>query len=362
MLKCRYLALPKTQQPQEKKAGVQEFAEAGAGRVAFTCMLWHPEQKVMYCGLTAADGDLLYSLDVANDEFTSMGFDRLAEKHDVKLHRSMELDDDGTVYSATACLHNERQRLEAPGGRIFRFTPSTGQIEILARPVEYDYIQTISLDRKRRIIYGFTYPVFKFFRYDIDANATRNFDYMGSITHISAIDDDGCIWGTWGRRAHCLFKYSPDEDRITWFDHGVLPRGQGDSVMYPGAGPVDVMLNCGDGHLYVGTTTGELLRLDPRTAQLKYLGKAYPGLRMPCLMLGNDGLLYGAGGSDGDCYFFSYDRDKERFEQLGIIQDEKSGEKCVRVHDMCQVPDGRFYIGETDVPKRTAYLWECTLC
>ena len=121
------------------------------------------------------------------------------------------------------------------------------------------------------------------------------------------------------------------------------------------------MINGGDGFIYIGATTGELVRLDPRTAQVDYLGKPVPGKRLPCLMLGPNGLLYGAGGSDGDCHRFSYDRRQSRFTLLGPIQDESTGLKCVRVHDICQTADGTFYMAETDTPGRSSYLWECRL-
>jgi hypothetical protein len=348
MLRCRYHELKKATGPV-------------ADHLAFTCLLYHPQMKLVYCGLTARDSDILYAFDPVTKEFQSLGYARYAEKYEVKIHRSLELDDDGTLYAATACLHELKERLHAPGGKLFHYDPRTGRCEILGIPVKYDYIQTISLDRKRRIIYGFTYPVFKFFRFDLATRRVKDFDYIGSITHISAIDDAGCLWGTYDPAKHNLFKYDPDADAITFFDHSVLPRGHGVGVMYAGAGPVDVMLNAGDGFIYVGTTTAELVRLDPRTAEVTYLGKPFPGLRMPALLLAPDGLFYGAGGSDGNCFFFSYDRERESFTPLGTIQDEKSGLRCVRVHDMCRTPDGTFYVAETDTSDRSAFLWECRL-
>ena len=360
MLRCRYHEMKKAVVPRAGGEESQQFAEAGEGRVAFTSLLYHPPTKLIYCGITAHDSDILHSFDPDTKTFQSLNYAPLSERFEVKIHRSLELDEDGThIFAATACLYSVKDRLHAPGGRLFRYDIAAGAYDILGVPVEHDYIQTITLDRKRRIIYGFTYPVFKFFRFDIETRKTTNFDYIGSITHISALDDSGCLWGTYDPKLHSLFKYDPDADEITFFDHGVLPVGQGIGVMYAGAGPVDVMRNFGDGYLYVGTTTGELVRISPDTAEVQYLGKAYPGRRMPCLMLGSDGLLYGAGGSDGDCYFFSYDRERGNFTMLGVIQDEARGPKCVRVHDMCQTADGTFYVAETDTPGRSSYLWEC---
>ncbi len=331
-------------------------------RVAFVSLLWNPKDEKLYCGITAYNNDIFHRFDPKTRKFESLHYDRVAEEFEVKIHRSLELASDGTIYSATACLYSIDQRLKAPGGRIFRFTPGPDKIEQLARPVQRDYIQTITLDEKRKLIYGLTCPIYKFFVYHIDTGEVEDYDTMESITHVSALDDSGCFWGTWNKANHWLFKYNPDTREITYFRHGT-PNSQAESnIMYLGAGPVDVMVNGGDGYLYIGTTGGSLCRLKAKTAEVDYLGRPAPTSRLPGLVLWHDALLLGACGDRAGGYLFTYDRDNGAFRNLGPLVDPKSGEKLYRVHDLRLSGDGKTaYVAETDVPDRSGYLWEIAL-
>ena len=328
--------------------------------IAFTCMLPHPDGK-LYCGITCGNTDILYRFDPASATFESLGYRDVAEKFEVKVHRSLELASDGTVYGASACLYSIDQRLTAPGGAIFRVPPGSDRAEKIAIPVEHDYIQTITLDEGRGLIYGQSYPCFRFFVYNLRTGATKDFGYIGSITHVSALDDSGCFWGTWDSVSHWLFKYDPDADEITWFRHSLHTAREDSNIMYPGAGPVDCMINGGDGYLYIGSCGGSLYRLDPESAEVKYLGKPSPSRRLPGLIVWKDSLLLGCSGDEEGGNVFAYDRDTGTFHQLGPITDSKSGLRLYRVHDLRLVGEETAYVAETDVPKRSGYLWECEI-
>ncbi|MHB0937978.1 MAG: hypothetical protein ACYDCO_12890 [Armatimonadota bacterium] len=328
--------------------------------VAFCSLLWHPAEERLYCGVTAPNSDVLAKFNPATKLFEPLDYRPVAEPFEVKVHRSLELAGDGTVYGATSCLYGLHQRLEAPGGAIFRVKPG-GQPEKLAVPVKHDYIQTITLDDRRKLIYGLAYPVFKFFVYHIDTQEVEDYDYVGSITHISAIDDEGCFWSTWDSTNHHLFKYNPADRKITYFHHGLPNARQESNMMYPGAGPVDCMINGGDGYIYIGTTGGSLCRLDPKTAEVTYLGKPAATTRMPGLMVWHDSLLLGAAGdNEGGCVF-AYDRETHAFHYLGSIHDAEANLTLFRVHDMRLANRNLAYVAETDVPGRSGYLWECEL-
>lgn len=328
-------------------------------RVAFTSLLWHPGDGQLYCGCTAFTRDILWRFDPKACTFTSLGYQKVAEENEVKIHRSLCLAADGTIYSATATLYTLDRRLQTPGGSIFRYDPKTGRIEKLCIPVKYDYPQTITLDEGRKLIYGMTQPVFKFFVYHIDTGEVEDYDYMGSITHISALDDEGCFWGTWDASLHNLFKYDPRTRKITYFDHG-LPEGRKFAdIMYRGAGPVDCMINGGDGYLYIGTTGGTLCRLDPRTAEATYLGRPHPTKRLPGLAIIDDRRILCSGGDEEGGYLAVYDRKTNGFEHLGELVEPATGTKLYRVHDLCLSGDRTTaYVAETDVPSRSGYLWE----
>jgi len=46
---------------------------------------------------------------------------------------------------------------------------------------------------------------------------------------------------------------------------------------------------------------------------------------------------------------------------VGPIQDSETGLKLCRVHGVRKGPGNKIYVGETDVPTRSGYLWECEI-
>ena len=326
--------------------------------ISFTSLAYHPERKTVICGMTSFNNDLMVEFDPASGSFKDLAYGREAEKFEIKIHRSLHLDRKGNAYGATACLHREDQRLEAKGGRIFYYDFEAGKYDFLGIPVPHDYIQTMTVDEERGLIYGVTYPVFEFFAFDIRSRTVRFRQYMGSAPHIMALDDKGGVWSTWNTRTHNLFRYDPDTNSVQYFNHSLMP-GQGADLMYPGAGPIDMMLNGGDGLLYVGCATGDLLRIHPETAEVEYLGRPTPERRMPALEVGPDGRIYGISGFYGKCHLFAYDREKRNFEDFGLITD---GEDQLYIgHDICFAEGNRIFAGETDTEERAGYLWECVL-
>ncbi len=342
--------------------GLTEGADADRFNnwVAFTSLLPHPDGG-LYCGIFCRNTDVLHRFDPDTNEFESLGYDEVAEEYEVKIHRSLELASDGTVYGASACLFRCDQRAKAPGGSLFRIPAGSHRIEKLGIPADHDYIQTITLDEERGLIYGQTYPCFRFFVHDLKTGETTDFGYVGSITHISALDDDGGFWGTWDPKNHWLFRYDPDDGEITWFHHSVPNAQQDSNIMYPAAGPVDCMVNGGDGYIYIGTCGGSLCRLDPRTAEVEYLGKPSPTRRLPGLIVWKDSLLLGCSGDEEGGNVWAYDRETRAFHPMGRIVDSETGLKLYRVHDLRLMGENTAYVAETDVPKRSGYLWECEL-
>ncbi|MCC7353818.1 MAG: PQQ-like beta-propeller repeat protein [Anaerolineae bacterium] len=340
----------------------QKDPEFSQGLISFVCMAYNPTDGLLYCGLTALDNDVLYTFDLDQKTFRSLGFPAVAERFDVKIHRSLEIDDDGMVYGATACLHGLDQQAEAQGGKLFRYDPRRGKYEMLGMPVPPNYVQTIALDKRRGILYGYTYPEPHAFRFDIDLGRTKDLGNVGRDTHSPILDDEGNLWGTWlqswglGLRVpprSSLFRYNPDRDEMTWYKVG-LPS------LYPGdIAYVDSVVNGGDGYIYIGTTAGALLRLDPKAVEVSYLGRPLLSPRMPGLVVGHDGLLYGSGGDGYDTHLFACDRDTGRFTDLGQIYDPLRRTSCVTTHFLVEPRPGLFYVAETDNYDRSGYLWEC---
>jgi sugar lactone lactonase YvrE len=335
---------------------IRETPDLAHGLGAFTTVLYHPDGHI-YCGTTAFDNDILYRFDRAKSEFQCLDYPKHAEPMELKVHRSLELDTDGTIYGGTAGLYDLDDRDDAPGGSLFSFDPKTDAIEKFAVPVKHDYIQNITLDPQRRKICGNTYPVATFFCYDLEARQTVRQRYIGSLPHQFALDDHGRIWGTWSE-SNFLFAYDQDTDTFH-FSRVALP-----GLERTDKGALDGFVNGGDGFLYLGTVQGALVRVDPTdpdAPKVEFLGKPLPKWRMPALVCGDDGLIYILAGGEYDVHILTYDRQARRFDDVGQVIDHDKGLACFMPHDLTLTPDGVAYAGETDHPERSGYFWECML-
>jgi hypothetical protein len=161
------------------------------------CLLYHPQQKKIYCGMTAFNNDVLHSFDPATSKFESCRYQDVAEKYEVKIHHSLKLDSDGMIYGAIGALHEIDDYLKAPGGCIFKFNPATGKIEKLGIPIPHEYIQAIALDSERRIIYGVTYETPRIFRFDLQTRVTKDLGPVNCSPEALAVAKDGSFWANW---------------------------------------------------------------------------------------------------------------------------------------------------------------------
>src|SRR5579859_6502541 len=134
--------------------------------VSPTCLLYNPGDGMVYVGLTALNGDIFYRFNPQSDNWESLHYPTDRDRYATKIHVSLQLGDDGWIYSAVATLADVDMWPRPPGGPLFRFDPKTGRYEFLCIPQPHDYIQTIILDRRRGILYGSTFPGRRLFRYD----------------------------------------------------------------------------------------------------------------------------------------------------------------------------------------------------
>jgi len=119
--------------------------------VAFTTVMYCPMDGLVHCGLTHFSSDVLHVFDPSMEEFRSLGYQRIAEQYEVKIHRSLVMHDDGYIYGATALFHDINEANRAPGGRVFRYRPGgKDDIDLLGRPIPHTYIQSLALDRDSR--------------------------------------------------------------------------------------------------------------------------------------------------------------------------------------------------------------------
>jgi len=336
------------------------------GWISFDGVLWHPELKQLFCGLMELEADIFYRFDPASGAFQSLGFREHGSPYDAKFHRSMLLDDDGALFCATSMLHDPDRQAEAPGGRIIHYDPRAHAYRQVAIPIPRQYIQSIALDRRRRLIYGFTYPAEYFFQHDLKTGETRQLAFLGNPNgmcqpHVAVVDRAGWLWGQWGENrafddVPCLnlhlFKYHPDEGRIHWLRHTLARPSDGD------VGAIDGMCLAPDGNIYIGTKGASLFRLRPESEQLEYLGRPGPRARMSGMVAGPDGRIYLACGEREECGLYSLDPAHDTLTHHGHIRDEALGASAERIHDLTVTEDLVLYAGENDNHDRSSYLWE----
>lgn len=336
--------------------------------ISVTSLVSDDKNKVLYVGIGSFSGELLYSFDRKSKKFTNLNYQKVAKPYDAKFHCSLELDTDGNLYGATAQFHDVDKQFEAEGGRLVHYDTKGGVYQFPDTPVKGAYIQSISLDTNRRVIYGYTLSPEYFFKHDLQSGKTTILANVGNSfelcqAHNPVIDDEGKVWGTYGiTRAFSyetgedsirFFYYNQDQDEIKFLKFGLPRLGNGDK------GQIDRAINGRDGFLYFGGVSGSFSRLDPRTGLITAYGKPCPNSRLAGLCVDKNGYIYGAGGDSHYVTVFRFDPKTEQMTQLGRIFDETIQDSPVRIHSIAVTDEGVLYCGENDNTARSSYLWEC---
>ena len=72
--------------PRDQSLGGDTFAgrieddDVFHNRIAFTSLLYDPNDGLIYCGITAYDNDILHTFDPNTAQFRSLGYPSVAEK------------------------------------------------------------------------------------------------------------------------------------------------------------------------------------------------------------------------------------------------------------------------------------------
>jgi hypothetical protein len=348
---------------EEIFANKKHRREIARKRYSFVSMRYHPPSGRLFLGCTNGVGDLLVEFNPKTGKFRSCGYARSGfwEPTQAKVHKGIWLDEEqDALYFGTSTLSSIPDTIDSEGGRLVRYRVADRAFDLVAAPVPGQFYQATGYDPARKRMYFYSIPALGFGVFDLDKKQVLRHDPMESIPHIGAIDDEGGVWGTYSISRQAFFRYLPDENRYEFPPACAFPEARkASNIMYLGAGPIDAMLNGGDGYLYAASALGEMIRIDPVSKHIDYLGKPFAGIRLPGMFLADDGLLYLCGGSDGAPMLARYDRDARRFEQLGrVVADD--GETCFRCHELVVI-DGVAYVGETDNRTRSGYLWACHL-
>ena len=333
--------------------------------VSVTSLLSYEKTRSIFLGIGSFSAELLWRFDRDTGKITSMGYEKVADKYDAKFHRSMELDGD-VLYAAPALFHDPDKQFEAPGARVIAYDIPSGKFEFLGLPAPKVYAQSIALDKKRKIIYGFGLFPEVFWSFDLKTRESKQIAFLGSSfelgqSHNPVIDAKGRVWGTYGIiRAFAyqtgpdsirLFCYDPDNGHMEFYKHG-LPGLHSDDK-----GKADTAHSDPDGYIYFGTTEGCLARLDPETAVVTPLWHKDGCRRLAGLVRHPDGLLYGTVGEHEMMSVFAFDTKTDKLVWEAPICDE-AGQSPVRIHHLIVTQDGRLFGGENDNNVRSSYLWE----
>lgn len=381
---------------EEKIVGRWHYRDLAAdphwhhGWVSFDTVTYNPGDGSIYCGVNSLDGDLLHRFDPASGRFTSLGTQRWTDAYDAKIHRGLLLNPrDDCFYFATSLLHDLDQQHKAPGGKLVRYDWKNDDYTILGIPFPHLYVQSLTLDAERGILYGFTYPAEFLFRHDLASGETRTLAYVGNALamaqpHNAVVDRHGWLWCTcaetraWdevpGPCPIRLFKYHPDENRFVWLEQGLARRSSQDQLVPdpPGSantmpdmtesrhkedlGFCDSMATDGGRYLYAGSTAGVLSRIDTETNAVEKIATIMAAGRLPALDFSPEGQLFGAGGMQGRTALFRYDPETLELRVRENLRDPDTGGSPARIHDICLAGDTLF-LAENDNHQRSSYLW-----
>lgn len=272
-------------------------------------------------------------------------------------------------------------------GHLYRITGADGasaKIEDLGIPVEGQGIQTLAIDAKRGLIYGLTYPMGRFFIFDIKTGKTETITF-GTVTadvsnHMVGVVEvtkdltdyllgevesggklvakamhvmsDGTVY-TSGWKGE-IVKYDPTV---------ALPLERFTTVAEIPAVPERRLWNRIDeiiehrGKLYMGSSDGYIFRFDPVTHDIENFGKPIRAIEVMGMTVSPlDGRLYGISGGEeeGISRFWSMDISKGTFD-VNYPAVKKFNLKPMA--DIVCLDNGTIVMAETE---RIANLWVLT--
>jgi hypothetical protein len=325
----------------------------------------------------------------------------------VTIHHSLTLDSDeslwlGTTMDRTQLYFESRKKGEGlhltevskmpitPDlhvGNLYRILkPDSEQpvIEEIGMPVPGQAIHSMICDPKRKIIYGFTFPLGRFFIYDITTGKTETIIYgkrlvreypdslsvtedvtefipnsedilEKNIAKALILDREGNLY-TSGHKGK-LLRLKPGSR--TFEEAGSLPCVPGREEW----ASAEALTWAPDGSLYGATIDGYVFKYNPLSKKLVNLGKPFRSQGISGLVCRSDGTVYGIGGGtlEGLARFFVYDPSEGGFQLATILKEDKNKSSAewkttysplgiVSFHgvgSMVVDPEDRIIIGET---------------
>jgi hypothetical protein len=305
----------------------------------------------IYLGLSCMPPQyLLASYDPLNSAIEDCGVRFNANK----LHNALVSTQDGKLYGGTwswiKVSDKDCRYSDFEGGHLFCYDTHTETTNDLGALYHHEQIFALVIDPDEEVLYGITYPLKRFFSFNIKTSEFRDImEIKGAIgdmtSHQIVCDHEGNVWGSQGNGY--LFKYHAKAGKYTETSIR-LPQGEFN---------IDYIIRDDETNLLYGGTAQNALffSFDPFKENLRIIGKAGPQFRMPALDIGRDGVIFGATGStEASC--FLYDPETDQLKDLGFIRDESKDITAFRIHSMVIDEEGNLYFGESD---RLPYLFIC---
>ncbi len=320
----------------------------------------------------AIDGDTLYLGAMLSDQqlaFIAHQKDRASDPYNVRLMPILDSYNTGHLYKLSG------------------IQSSNPKLEDLGVPLKGQGIHTLAMDTKRGLLYGVSTPNGRFFIYDTKTGKVEDTAFGHTYTTVSNhrvgfaevereladltpgegewnyrlipkvihVMDDGVFYTTgWLGR---ILKYDPTiadiQERFT--EVGWIPSVPGRQHW----NRIDEIIER-DGKLFLGTSDGYIIRLDPSTGEMENFGKPIRAIEVMGMAFSPlDGNLYGVsgGGLEGMSRFWACNIEKGTFDvdypaiqvfrnrhQVGDVVCTKSGTlvmaEAIRVGDLYVLTPG----------------------
>jgi hypothetical protein len=319
------------------------------------------DNGLVYVGLTGIS-HVLVELNPKNDEYRDLGEifpikDNFIELSD-KIHNSLVKGSNGILYIGQGlnidwnAFPIEFNLSKYEGGHMFSFDTKTGKINDLGLVVPLNAIHGLTIDKERGLLYGYTIPDNHFFIFDIFSSKTKD---LGKISQYSSHNliclKNGNVYSGWfnpQNNSVYLLKYDFNKKSLIrtkkMLVYNVGPNIQGNIG-------IDSWIETKNNEVYCGTVDGCLLKLGPKTDDVKFIGKPLISPRISGIVEGKDGLLYLSAGFPV-MHLVSFNPRTNEFEDFGEV--ETQYEMCY-FHGMTILDNGTIYVGETDSERPFVY-------
>lgn len=264
-----------------------------------------------------------------------------------------------------------------PGGHLYRYNPDksnatvklpdmSAEVEDLGIPVPNNSIYALTSNPEGTVLYGITYPDGHFFSYQINAKRFKDIGlvddkivyhgperYWRSLSRDLICDINGNIYfsGTNGE----LMVYSPESETIRSTGQKI-PGDYYPAQFYEDYAVAEYFDTDNSGQIYGGSSDGYLFVYNPKTNDLRNLGKPRALRRLRCLTVADDGKVYVIAGelpstNSVPCKLYVYDSNRPGFTDLGMIIVDHSPHYYRRGYQfdsMTTGTDGTIYLGESE--------------